>query len=252
MILSDNCTAITIISTYAQPIATMLGALIVVVFAPLIGAWAYFRRKEYETVRQRYLDDGILPIIKQVEDSLNIFEYNWAHSIHLLKIYRDLSYNTPPELYKSGFVAINKPVSFEASRHYLLMDIIGDKVYFNVHQLLTAFLHDSNSLFIDDLCSAIRVSLEGGKEDTEIAAPEVIFNTYVKELEKKSEEHKPYYIFLGNLQILASLLAKEQYSFKKLGEFRNKPEVQKSISVLKEMYKEQLAKYSDLPVGKSS
>lgn len=63
--MTDNCTFI--ISTYAQPIATVLGALLVVVVTPLIGTWAYFRRKEYETVRQRYLDDGILPIIRQVE-----------------------------------------------------------------------------------------------------------------------------------------------------------------------------------------
>lgn len=246
----DNYTFV--ISAYAQPLATILGALLVVVVTPLIGVWAYFRRKEYETVRQRYLDDGILPIIRQVEDSLNVFEYNWAHSVHLLKTYRDLASNTPPELYRSGFVAIDKPISFEASRHYLLMDIIGDKVYFDVHQLLTAFLHDAHSFFMDDLCSAIRVSLEGGKEGTEIAPPEVIFDTYIKEIEKKSEEHHPYYVFLGNLQLLASLLAKEQYSFKKLSKFRYKSEVLKSTIDLKGIFKDQLAKYSDSPPAKSS
>lgn len=248
--MSDNVTLI--ISTFAQPLATILGALLVVIGAPLIGAWAYFRRKEYETVRQRYLDDGILPIIRQVEDSLNVFEYNWAHSVHLLKIYRDLSSNTPQELYKSGFVAIDKPISFEASRHYLLMDIIGDKVYYDVHQLLTAFLHSSNSFFIYDLCSAIRLSVEGGKENTEIATPGVLYNTYINEIKKITEERQPYYVFLGNLQILASLLSKEQYNFKKLRNIRYRPEVLKAIIDLKETFKDQLAKHSDSPPANSS
>jgi len=122
--LSDNVTSI--ISIIAQPLATILGALLVVIGAPLF----YFKQKEYETIRHRYLDDGIAVIIRQVEYVLDVFQYNWARSIHLLKTYRDLGINTPPELYNSGFISIDKPISLEASRHYLLREIIGDKVFF--------------------------------------------------------------------------------------------------------------------------
>lgn len=239
--MSDNVTFI--ISTFAQPLAIILGALLVVIGAPLF----YFKRKEYETIRHRYLDDGIAVIIRQVEYVLDVFQYNWACSIHLLKTYRDLGINTPPELYNSGFISIDKPISLEASRHYLLREIIGDKVFFDVHQLLAAFLHEADNLFTVDLCSAIRVSLEGGKGGTTIDPPEKIYEEYIKELEKKDKEGQLFYSLLGNLKILESLLSKKNYSFKSINKFRDYPEVIKSISDLKQTFKDQLTKYSSHP-----
>jgi hypothetical protein len=67
--------------------------------------------------------------MRQVEYGIDVFQYNFAHSIHLLRTYRDLGVNTPPELYKYGFISIDKPISVEASRHYLLKEIIDDKVF---------------------------------------------------------------------------------------------------------------------------
>jgi len=244
--LSDNVTSI--ISIIAQPLATILGALLVVIGAPLF----YFKQKEYETIRHRYLDDGIAVIIRQVEYVLDVFQYNWARSIHLLKTYRDLGINTPPELYNSGFISIDKPISLEASRHYLLREIIGDKVFFDVHQLLAAFLHEADNLFTVDLCSAIRVSLEGGKGGTTIDPPEKIYEEYIKEVEKKDKEGQLFYSLLGNLKILESLLSKKNYSFKSINKFRDYPEVIKSISDLKQTFKDQLTKYSSYPSDQPS
>ena len=243
--MSDNLTLR--ISTFAQPLATILGALLVVIGAPLFAIMIYFKQKEYETIRHRYLHDGIAVIIRQVEYLLDVFQYNWAHSIHLLKTYRDLGINTPPELYNSGFISIDKPISLEASRHYLLTEIIGDKVFFNVHQLLAGFLHEADNLFTVDLCSAIRVSLEGGKGDTIIDPPEKIFEAYIKELEKEDKECQLFYPLLGNLKILESLLSKKHYSFKSLQKFRDNPEVIKSIANLRQTFRDQLTKYSDHP-----
>ncbi len=243
--MSDNVSII--FSTYAQPIATVLGAVLVLVGAPLFGILVYFKQKEYETIKQRYLDDGIAVIIRQVEYSLDVFQYNWAHSIHLLRTYRDLGVNTPSELYNSGFISIDKPISLEASRHYLLLEIIGDKVFFNVHQLLTAFLHDADNLFKVDLCSAIRLSLEGGKGNISISPPEEIFNAFIQKLNEKHDEGQLYFALLGNLKTIESLFSNKQFSYKMLSKFRNKTEVLKSITDLKRIFNDQLTKFSSQP-----
>ena len=43
-----------------QALATVVAALIVASVAPLIGLFAYFRQREYELVRKKYLEDGVV------------------------------------------------------------------------------------------------------------------------------------------------------------------------------------------------
>lgn len=245
-LISGNLTAIEgWFVVFGSPIATVIVAVLIVIITPLIATTAYFKRKEYETVRQRYLDDGLVKIIQQAEYGLGVFEYNWAHSVHLLKTYRDLGPNCPPEFYKFGFANFDASISFEASRHYLLTDLIGDKVYFDIHQLLIGYLHEADNLFKLDLGSALRLSLEGAEGGTIISAPQEIYESYKEALEKIHKESEPYYVFLGNLQLITSELSRRRYNFKSLKKFKNEPQVIKSIASLKEIFKEDLDKYAN-------
>jgi len=242
----ENLTAIeSWFTVYGVPIATILAALFIVIVTPLIATMAYFRRKEYETVRQRYLNGSLDKIIEQVEHGLNIFEYNWAHSINLLRTYRDVGADMSSELYTHGFTELNEQVSMEASSHYLLSELIGDKVFWDVHQLLAGFLHEADGFFKYDLCSAIKLSIEGPKDGNTIASPNHIFEVYKTELAKKRNDCQPYYILLGNLQLVSSQLIKKHYRFKNLNKFRREPTVVRAIDNLKEAFKEELAKYAN-------
>jgi hypothetical protein len=245
-LLSENLTALeSWFAIYGVPAATILAALLIVIGTPLIAAMAYFRRKEYETVRQRYLDGSLDKIIKQVEYGLNIFEYNWAHSIHLLRTFRDIGPDTPPELYTHGFAEFDERVSLETPSHYLLFELIGDRVFSHVHQLLTAFLHEADNFFKYDLFSAIKVSIEGSKDGSTIASRDEIFTTYLDEAAKKRKECEPYYRLLSTLQSLISVLIRKQYRFKSLNKFRHEPVVIGAIYNLKEAFKEDLSKYAN-------
>jgi hypothetical protein len=245
-LLSENLTALeSWFAVYGVPVATVLATLLIVIGTPLIAAWAYFRRKEYETVRQRYLDDGLAKIIQQVEYGLSIFEYNWAHALQLLRIYRDLGPDSPVGFYESGYSSFDASLSFEASRHYLIIDLLGDKVCFNIHQLFMAFLHEADVLFRYDLSSTMRVSLEGTKDDKEIPAPRDIYDDYRKELWRIHKEGALYYAFLGHLQLIASELSKHHYTFRNLIIFRKESQVITSIISLKETFKKELTKYSE-------
>jgi len=243
--LGENLTVLeSWFTVYGVPIATIIAAVLIVVGTPLIATMAYFRRKEYETVRQRYLNGSLDNIIKQVEYGLNIFEYNWANSINILRTYRDVGADMSSELYTHGFTEFNKQVSMEASSHYLLTELIGDKVFWDVHQLLAGFLVEADGFFRYDLCSAIKLSIEGPKDGSTIASSNQIFEVYKTELAKKRNDCQPYYILLGNLQLVSSQLIKKHYRFKNLNKFRREPTVVRAINALKESFKEELGKYA--------
>jgi len=229
---------------FGSQIATVLAAGLVVIGAPLIATMFYFKRKEYETIRQMYLDEDLVKIIQQVEYGLAYLDIIGLIAFISQKLYRDLGPSSPPDFHKLGFINFDQQISLEASRHYLLRDLIIDKVNFDVHQLLTGFLHEADNLFKVDLCSAMRVSLEGAKGGAEISSPQEIYESYKESLAKIYKESKPYYALLGNLQLIVSELSRKQYNFKSLNGFKNKPEVIATITSLKVIFKEELAKYA--------
>jgi hypothetical protein len=98
------CEAISkIILASAEPIVNVCTTLLVVIFTAVIGRWVYFRQKEYELVRQRYLENGIDLIVDHIASALQLFQQNWARSLLLLKIYRDLKNDTLQRCIKIHF-----------------------------------------------------------------------------------------------------------------------------------------------------
>jgi hypothetical protein len=77
--------------------------LLVVIFTALLGLLVYFRQKEREPVRQRYLDNGIDLIVDNISAAWQLFQQNWARCLLLLKTYQDLKNDTPPAMYKKPF-----------------------------------------------------------------------------------------------------------------------------------------------------
>jgi hypothetical protein len=216
-------------------LATLASALLVVIFTTLSGLWVYFRQKEYELVRQRYLEDGLDVLIHHVETALNIFQYNFTHSLLVLKTFRDLGADMPTRLYDTGFQDLDK-VTMVPTRNYLLEQLIGDNICYKIHQLMMVFVHDANNFFMNDLCSMLRIKINGGKEIGVKATREEIVEIYMKHCVEYEKKAHRFWILLGNLQNIAFAFEKEKFTFKKIGSFRNNASVQESISVLKEQF----------------
>ena len=60
------------------------------VLAPWIALCLYFRQKEYELVKQRYLEGAIDIVAAEVEQALGVVHHNWARCLNIVKAYRDL------------------------------------------------------------------------------------------------------------------------------------------------------------------
>jgi hypothetical protein len=112
---------------HKKAFATLASALLVVIFTTLLGLWAYFRQKEYELVRQRYLEEGLDVLIHHVETALSVFQYNFTHSLLVLKTFRDLGADMPARLYDTGFQDLDK-VTMVPTRNYLGALPVSDTV----------------------------------------------------------------------------------------------------------------------------
>lgn len=224
---------------YGKAIATLASALLVVVVTALLGLWAYFRQKEYELVRERYLEQGIDVLIHHVETALSVFQFNFTHSLLVLKTFRDLGADMPSRLYETGFLDLDK-VTMVPTRNYLLQELIGDDVCYKIHQLMMVFVHDANNFFMNDLCSMLRVKINGGREIGVKATREEIVEIYMQHCVEYEKQAHRFWILLGNLQNIAFAFEKERFTFKKLRTFRKDASVKKSIAVLREQFAEDL------------
>lgn len=175
-----------------------------------------------------------------------MFRHNWWQSTVVLKHFRDLGKDIRPDLYKNPFVAPD-PSLFEIWRDYRLKDIVGDDIFNRAHQSLDAFVRSSYAFFQDDLGSMIRVTVEGGKELKVNATPEQMVRKFTIEVEKLDTDAHRYYILLGELQKISSLIQTERFSFKTLKELKDRDEVQNSVNVLKEHFADTLEPAEALP-----
>ena len=211
----------------------------VVVLACFLGRSAYFRQKEYELIIRRYLEEGLDAISKNVDKSLAVFRYNWWQSTVLLKYFRDHGKDIRKELYEILFITPDTSL-WDLWRDYRLADIVGDNIFFQAHQLLDVFVRDSYAFFQDDLCAAVRIVIEGGKELKVNASREQIISEYFQKIMRLDEEVKPYYVLLGELQTLTSIIQKERFSFRKLKKLRKRPNVIQNTNNLKKLFRDTL------------
>jgi uncharacterized membrane-anchored protein YhcB (DUF1043 family) len=63
--------------------------LIVGLALAYFGLRIYFRQREYELVKQRYLEQSLDVISGDLEAISSAFNHNWAHCLNILKEYRD-------------------------------------------------------------------------------------------------------------------------------------------------------------------
>jgi hypothetical protein len=222
-----------IFSSYVIPLIP----LILVLVGYGLGKSAYFRQKEYELITERYLRQGLDRITDQVERSLGVFRHNWARSLTVVKMFRDCGKDMNPSLYRGGFIEPD-PTLYEVWVDYRIRDLIGDDVVNLARQHLEAFTRNTYAFFSEDLCTAVRLGIEGGKELSVKSHREKIVESYFSSLDRLDEESKQFHVLLGELQHITSVLQTQRFSFKRFGEIRKNPVVVKSVETLRSAFKD--------------
>ncbi len=141
-------------SGYLPSIITGGATFIAGITVAIVGFIAYYKQKEYELCKQRYLEEGFYVVVSVAQQALSVYNHNWARIIEILKSFRD----TPPEDFdlselEKGFIDRSES-RFPLIAHYRVRSITQSDTIWNVFQLLVSFAQKGISISkIDSRCT---------------------------------------------------------------------------------------------------
>lgn len=144
-----------------QELLKALLTLLVGLTIARVGLWIYFRQKEYELVKQRYLEQSIDVVAAELESAMGAFSHNWGRCLQLLKEYRDIEAHFDLDKLSSGFLAFES-TGFQRIAHYRLRSLVQSDVIWKVYQLALAFAASANAKAASEIPATIKARLQGG------------------------------------------------------------------------------------------
>jgi len=222
----------------------LIGVIITAYLAYYFGVRSYFKQKEYEMVKERYLNESLDIICANLDNSLSEFRDAWGQSFGNLKLFRDLGDNTKIELYNFEINKVTQK-SMGIQAFYRLKYLLDNEIFWNTVQMAYAFVIVSLTFIDQDLNAAIKLNLV---DDSPIPKEKrlEIFIKYHNELVKMHHESKKYYIVLSYLLNVSQILESERFSFKELKKFRDNEEVIGIVEKIKNLFKDELASKKEI------
>jgi len=224
-------------SNYLPAIITGGATFIAGIMVAIVGFIAYYKQKEYELCKQRYLEEGFDVVVSVAQQALSIYNHNWARIIEILKSFRD----TSPEDFdlselEKGFIDLSES-RFPLIANYRVRSITQSDTIWNVFQLLVSFAQKGISISKKEIPLALRMKISTDKIQ---ATKEEMFEDALNELQKLQDESYLYYEFLKECQKIIDLLETQKFSFKKIRKISKNPVVIEAISNLQNQFKDKL------------
>jgi hypothetical protein len=197
-----------------------------------LGMYFYFRQKEHEIVKQRYLEQSVDLIAAEFESVSRSFSRNWGRALDVLKLYRDLpSESFDPAELKSGFLDLNA-FEFQRVAHHRLTNLIRSNLIWDVFQLAIAKHKAFNSIAVMEVPQGIRLHHAGMMD--------LSHGEFVKEatelLKPLSDESDRFALLLSTLQVIATELEQSPLRFKDIAQFHERKPVMDALERLKQEF----------------
>jgi hypothetical protein len=194
----------------------------------LIGLRVYFRQKEYELVKQRYLEGAVDVVAAQLEASLGVVSHNWARSQQLCKSFRDTGASFDLSELKRGFLELDAS-KFQQVAHHRIGSLLNSQVVWEIFQAAMAYASSANAVISQEIPEAIRLRCVTDKiaQDHKTMA-----STMADDLRELHGESFKYDVLLNELNSLGRMLEAEKLNLKAVGEFHKRSEVKLLIDRL--------------------
>ncbi len=212
--------------------------LLVGMFVAQFGLHIYFKQKEYELVKSRYLEGSIDILASELENSLSLLKHNWSRYLNILKVFRDTPKEFDTDELRKGFIDFE--MNFYQTAHYRLQNLIGTPDFWYAYQLALSFVATNNSIITKEMTEVIKLTLDGSTGKS----VEKTYEFLKEKIIEIDKEEKRYYLIPHQLKLIVNDLEKEKMSFSTLSVFRDNPTVKSAISAIKiefeKDYKEKL------------
>ncbi len=178
--------------TIEQIIITISVAILSVCGAAYFTVRQFFLEREYQLVKERYLEGSIDLLAAQLQEAVQAHKYNWAKSLTVLKQFRDFKENFDFDKLKINFIEV-KSSNFNIIAQYRLNELTGTDKFWTAYQLTLAFVYSAEAFINDDFLSLLR--LKSGKDFSEEERNEVVALATEKLTEQnKSQSHQHFKI----------------------------------------------------------
>ena len=220
----------------------LLGALGVGVLLAFFSLRLYFRQKEYEIVKQRYLEQSLDVISGELESISSVFSHNWARCLELLKEYRDSPELFDTEKLTRGYLPLSG-TQFNRTAHYRLQVLSNSEIFWQVYQMALSRHLGLNSIVANEIPHAIKAQLDGKTTATSAEMVEAMM-VELKPMTEKSDHFAPLHTALLKM---SRQLECEQLSFATVGNFAKKAPVMNIVKELSAFYASDINDDADAP-----
>ncbi|MGN6740025.1 hypothetical protein [Dyella sp.] len=200
------------------------------------GLRIYFIQKEYELVKQRYLDQCLDVVAGELEEITSVFLHNWARSLELVKELRDAPENFEKAHLDQGFIPF-RGSNFNQAAHHRLRVLTGSRIFWDCYQIALAQHMAMNAIAAKEIPHAISEHLSGrlvGAKASDVVA------TAINELKPMSSKSSEFALLHNSLQRIAAELERSRLSFEKIETFAKRANVLEIIKELEEQFGPQL------------
>ncbi len=186
----------------------------------VVALRVYFRQKEYELTKQRYLEQGIDVVASELEGALGVVSHNYARSLQLCKGYRDSGPNLNLKELERGFLELNSS-KFHEIAHHRVSSLLQNQVVWEAFQSAMSHATTANSVITQEIPEAIRRFLENPDKfnDRELLSGEMI-----EALKARHDQGSKYATLIRELHVLSLLLEAEPLGLKAIAKFSSRPD----------------------------
>lgn len=209
-------------------VAKAVLSLLTVIGGSTFAVWLYFRQKEYELVKQRYLEGAVDVLISQLETALGVVSHNFGSSLQIVKSFRDAGEHFKPKLLSYGFLQLDSS-RFHQHANHRLETLLGSKLAWTVFQSAMAHAMTTNAVITIEIPEAMRI-----KRTTNVISrsEKEIAEKMVAELKEYHDAGHKYFFLVAELHYLGRLLETEKLSLSAIASFREREEVKQLLGRL--------------------
>jgi len=215
---------------------SVISGLFAVLAAYIAASFAlshYFRQKEYEIVKQRYLENGIDKIVSGLEINFNNLRHNWARSLFLVQQFRDYGEHFDITELDKGFLEIY-PADFERVANHRIEYLTKSEVIWLAFQLSLVFAKKSNDVITKELPKVMEIKNDIEEEEERRAVAVSMYG----ELTKINDNIEKYELVIDKLMVISSALEREKLGFDNISRFSRLYVVREALEYIEKEFKE--------------
>jgi len=204
----------------------------------VVGAWfgsyTFYRQKEYELVKQRYLEGGVDVIAGAFASMSGLVAQNYARGLRMLQSFREHKADFPVSDLELGFLLFDSSNMQDVALFRLRL-LLGSNLFEHVFQVAMSDFESASNVASVEIPQAIRRIV--AKPDLVKVTPEEFSNKFAEHLRDKFDEAtNKYSRAIHELNVLATILPEQKMTFKQVEQFRKHKEVKGVLERMRAAY----------------